>query len=149
LVAPALKKKNLTAQQKNDPGNLIAEFIRSELTGENVPKPPFIFKFQITDNKDSRLDIELGEMYFTETEFSKQLLDRIADKEDRAADYRKEVTIDRLWLLIVIDDIASFSGFFMESAHIPEINASNFDNIFLFEKHIGKIHPIYPQTRMS
>ncbi|HZH63976.1 MAG TPA: hypothetical protein VEY10_03725 [Flavisolibacter sp.] len=143
----SFKTENLSKKQKIDMGTLIAEFVRSELTGGTVPKPAFIYQIEIAENFDSRVDIELGESFYTEAEFSRQLLERIADKDDKAHNYRKEVTVDRLlWLLIVIDDIASFSNFYMETAFIPEIPSSNFDNILLFEKHEGRIHPIFPQT---
>lgn len=145
----SFKKKNLTLHQKIEASNIIADFVRAGLNGGQVLAPGFIAQVDINDNKDSRVDIELGQSFFTESEFSKQLLHRIAEKERKAGNYRTEVGVDLLWLLIVIDDIASYSNFNMESANIPEINTSNFDTIMLFEKHAGKIHPIFPQNRVS
>lgn len=136
-------------EQKSLIPHLIADFIRSELTGGNVPKPAFVSQVEITPNKDSRVDLELAESYFTKTEFSDQLLECIAKKEEKADKYRNARTVNALWLLIVIDDVNSYSGFSLEATKIPRIEKSNFDLILIFEKFTGNIHILFYKSSSS
>ena len=138
--------RKFNSKQKNQIPKIIADFIRSELTTRNVPKPVFISQVEITPNKDSRVDLELAETFFTKTEFSDKLLKCIAKKEDKAYNYRNARTVDLLWLLIVADDVNSFSGFNLESAIMPQIVTSNFDSILLFEKFTGQIQLVFSKT---
>lgn len=135
--------RNFTSEQREQIPILIANFIRSELTGGNVVKPDFIARAEITRNEDSRVDLELGESYFTKTEFTDHLLNCIRKKEDKAVRYRNARTVNGLWLLVVVDDINSFSGFNLEVATLPNIKSSNFESIMLFEKFTGNIHLLY------
>ena len=138
--------RNFNIEQKNQIPIIIADFVRSELTGGNLLQPSFISQIEITSNKDSRVDLELSETYFTKTEFSDQLIECIAKKEDKVYKYRNARKVDLLWLLIVVDDVNSFSGFNLESAAMPKIEASNFDSILLFEKFTGKIHLVFSKA---
>lgn len=133
-------------EQRDQIPALIANFTRSELTSGNIPKPDFITQIEITRNEDSRVDLELGETYFTKTEFSEHLLECIDKKEQKAVNYRNARVVDGLWLLVVIDDINCFSGFNLELATLPEIEASSFDSILLFEKFSGGIYILYNKT---
>ncbi|TDH18145.1 hypothetical protein EXU57_24145 [Segetibacter sp. 3557_3] len=139
--------RSFSVQQRNELPQIIANFIISELTGGIVLKPDFISRIEITPNQDTRVDIELAESYFTENEFSILLLERIAKKERRVDDYRNAIKVDALWLLIVIDDINSFSGFNLESATIPKIKSSNFDYILIFEKYNGTVYSLFSKTQ--
>ena len=138
--------RKFSKDQRNQIPHIIADLIRSELTGGNLPKPAFISQVEITQNKDSRVDLELAESYFTKAEFSDQLLNCIANKERKADNYRNARTVNELWLLIVIDDVNSFSGFNLESARILKIESSNFDSILIFEKFTGKIHFLFSKA---
>lgn len=138
--------RKFSKEQKQKIPLIIADFIRSELTGGNVPKPTFISQVEITPNKDSRIDLELAESYFTKTEFTDQLLECITKKEDKADNYRNARTVNALWLLIVIDDVNSFSGFSLESRNMPKIETSNFDSILIFEKFTGRIHSLFSKA---
>ena len=138
--------RKFDSEQKDLIPSIIADFIRSELTTGNVPKPAFISQVEITPNKDSRVDLELAETYFTKTQFSDILLKCIAKKEDKVYNYRNARAVDFLWLLIVVDDVNSFSGFDLESAIMPQIEMSNFDSILLFEKFTGKIHLVFSKA---
>jgi len=115
------KTKGFSPQQREEIPKIIAEYIKSELTGGQVSKPSFITQIEITPNKDSRVDLELAERYFTQDNFSDQLIKRIEKKEKRADDYRSVHDFDQLWLLIVIDDVSSFSGFDLHTVVMPVI----------------------------
>jgi hypothetical protein len=104
----------------------IADFVRSELTGGNLSKPDYIIQIKITPNKDSRVDLELAESYFTISEFNEMLLKCIEKKEAKVDNYRREIGKNEIWLLVVIDDINSFSGFDLKTARFPQIKKSNF-----------------------
>ena len=132
--------------EKRQIGNVIAEYIRSELIGGCVIKPDFIKYAGIISNRESRVDIGLGESYTTHLHFSQPLLELIKKKEDRAICYRQAIDIDRLWLLIVIDDITGYSGFNLTTPFLPRIETSNFDCILLFERFNGFITPLFHQT---
>lgn len=138
--------RKFTEEQRNQIPVLIADFVRSKLTSGNMSKPDFIAQVETTRNEDSRVDLELGESYFTKTEFSDHLLECINKKEKKAANYRTARTVNGLWLLIVVDDINCFSGFNLELATLPNIESSSFDSILLFEKFSGGIHLLYNKT---
>ncbi len=128
---------------------IIADFIRSELTGGALAQPDFISSLVITPNKDLRVDIELAESYFTTTELGDQLFEAIKNKEDYAERYRGARTVDALWLLVVVDDINSYSGFDLKQAKLPMITSSNFDRIYLFEKFGGDVIPLFTNRRLN
>ena len=136
-------ERKFSNEQKQQIPHLIANFVKSELMGGYVPKPSFISQIEITRNQDSRVDLVMAETYFTNAEPSNQLLNCIAKKESKADRYRNIRTVSALWLLIVIDDVNSFSGFNLESAKLPSIKNSNFDSILIFEKFTGNIHVLY------
>ena len=92
------------------------------------------------------MDLELAETYTTETEFSDLLLNCIENKERKADRYRESTNVNELWLLIVIDDINSFSGFRIETGNIPTIHSSNFDRILIFEKFGCAINTLFSKT---
>lgn len=137
------KNKRFTPEQRRQISETLAEYIKSELTEGNVPKPNYIIQTKITSNKDSRVDLELAESYFTLSDFNDLLLERIQKKEERANSYRSEATLSVVWLLIIVDDINSFSGFDLKTAKFPKIENSNFDEIVLFEKFGGKIYNLF------
>lgn len=141
------KNKRFTPEQKKEIAQTMADYIKSELTEGNVPKPNYIIQIKITPNKDSRVDLELAESYFTNPEFTEILLERIQKKEKKANRYRSETNLNIIWLLIVIDDVNSFSGFDLKTAKFPQIVNSNFDKIFLFEKFGGKIYSLYQKEK--
>jgi hypothetical protein len=134
------KNKRFTLEQRRQVAETLADYIKSELTEGNVPKPNYIIQTKITSNKDSRVDLELAESYFTLSEFNDILIERIQKKEMKANNYRNETNLNVIWLLIVIDDVNSFSGFDLKTAKFPQIVNSNFNSIFLFEKFGGKIY---------
>lgn len=138
--------RKFTPEQRSELPNIIANYIKSELTGGDVSKPDFISQVKITPNKDLRVDLELAESYFTQAEFSDLLLKRIANKERLADNYRNATKVNALWLLIVIDDVNSFSSFNLESARIPKIETSYFDSILVIEKFGGRIYLIFPNN---
>jgi hypothetical protein len=135
--------KGFSSKEREEIPKIIAEYIKSALTGGNIPKPSFIIQVEITSNNDSRIDLELAERYFTQEDFAKLLINRIDKKETRADNYRSVNDFNELWLLIVIDDVSSFSGFDIETAIVPIIAKSNFDSIFIFEKFGCRIFRIY------
>jgi hypothetical protein len=137
------KNRQFTIEQKKELVHTIAKYIKSELTGGNTPKPDFISQIKITSNKDSRVDLELAESYYTNQEFTDILLQRIQKKEIKANNYRIESNLSIVWLLIVIDDVHSFSGFDLKTAKFPQIENSNFDSIFVFEKFGGNIYTLF------
>lgn len=137
------ENRKFTKEQREQIPQIIAGYIRSRLTGGNVTMPAFIQQVEITRNEDFRVDLELGETYFTKTEFSAHLLGCISKKEEKADNYRNARVVDSLWLLIVLDDVNSFSGFNTELAILPEIKNSNFDSIVMFEKFTGNIRFLY------
>ena len=140
------KSKRFTRPQKEQIPKLIAEYILSELTGGTIQKPAFITQTEITENHDSRIDLLLAERYFTQEDFMQQLIQRIQKKEKRTIAYRRATNLENLWLLIVIDDISSFSGFNVETAMVPVIKHSNFDSIYIFEKFNCRIFQIFSKT---
>ncbi len=140
------KNRQFTPEQKKEVIQTIVDYIKSELTGGAFPKPSYIIQTKITPNKDSRVDLELAESYFTLPEFTDLLLECIEKKETKANSYRTEANLKIIWLLIVIDDINSFSGFDLKEAKFPQIENSNFDLIFLFEKFGGKIHNLFTRS---
>lgn len=142
----SFKHKGFSLPQREIIPQIIAEYIKSELTGGDVPKPAFISQVEITPNKDSRVDLLLAERYFTQDDFTEQLIRRIGKKEERANAYRSVTNINQLWLLIVIDDVSSFSGFSIETAMVPAIQQSNFDSIFIFEKFGCRIFQIFDKA---
>jgi hypothetical protein len=135
--------RRFTKEQKADIVKMIADFVRSELTGGNIKRPDFIYKIKITRNQDLRVDIELAETYSTKSDISDQILAVIANKEKKANNYRTIENVDSICLLIVVDDINSFCGFSLEQTKLPEIKQSNFDVILLFEKQQQKIFFLY------
>jgi|ERR1017187_919179 hypothetical protein len=135
--------RRFTKEQKTEISKLIADFVRSELSNGKIERPHFINKIKITPNKDSRVDIELAESYFTKSDISDQLLTAIANKEKKANNYRNAEKVDSICLLIVVDDINSFCGFSLEQTELPAIRQSNFDVILLFEKQQERIYPLY------
>jgi hypothetical protein len=137
------ENRSFTTEQKLDVAQTIVDYVRSELTGGSVPKPNFISQIKITANKDLRVDLELAESYFTSSEVEKLLITRINAKEAKATKYRDANDLNELWLLIVIDDINSFSGFDLASAQLPTIAHSNFECILLFQKFGGKVFTLF------
>jgi len=135
--------RNFSEEQKNEIPLLIANFIRSELQQTNFPKPEFISQIEVTQNKDFKIDLILAENYITNSEFSDQLLECISKKEIKAEKYRNAQNVDSLWLLVVVDDVNSFSGLDVQPHSIPEITISNFDRVWLFEKFSGRIHLLF------
>ncbi len=135
--------RNLNKEQKLNVAKIIADYIKSKLTGGSVPKPDFISKIKITSNKDSRVDLEFAESYFTSPQIENLLINRIQDKEIKANKYRMVNPLSELWLLIVADDIKSYSGFDLEFSDLPALTKSDFDQIFLFEKYSGKIYTLF------
>lgn len=121
----------------------ISDYIKSELTGGNISKPEFISQIKITSNQDNRTDLELAEAYFTLTDFQQLLIERINLKEAKANRYRSANDSNPLWLLIVVDDVNSFSGFDLQTEKIPQITNSKFDCIILFEKFGGNVHIVF------
>jgi hypothetical protein len=93
------KNKRFTASQKTEVSKIIATYIKSELIGGNIPRPDFITHIEITPNKDDRIDLLLGEEYFTRNDFEEQLITRIERKEPRANAYRCATKFDQLWLI--------------------------------------------------
>ena len=89
------------------------------------------------------MDLELAESYYTNQEFTNLLQDRIQRKEKRAANYRNESKLNVIWLIIVVDDVNSFSGFDLKTSKFPQIEDSNFDSIFLFEKFGGNVYNLF------
>lgn len=133
-------------EQKHQIPQVIADFIKSQLTAGDVQMPAFISQVEVTPNKDLRVDLELAEKYFTKTEFSDQLLKCIGRKEEKANNYRNARKVNALWLLVIIDDINSFSGFNVKSDQLPIIESSNFENIMMFEKFTGNVHVLYAKV---
>lgn len=140
------KNRRFSNDQKNKVIQIIANYIKSELVGGNIAKPNFISQIRITPNKDSRIDLGLAESYFVISEFTSMLMHRINAKEIKAANYRTIASLNELWLLIVVDDINSFSGFDLATAQLPQIKESNFDRILLFEKFIGRIYRLFEKS---
>lgn len=140
------KNRRFTQQEREQIPHIFATYIRSELTGGNISKPDFISQVQITSNQDYRVDLELAESYFTEEEFSALLLEKIGKKEAKADNYRKACCVNELWLIIIIDDVNSFSGFNLENGGIPKIESSNFERVLLFEKFGGIIYSLFSKT---
>lgn len=138
--------RKFNKEQRNQIPKLIADFIISELIGGSLPKPSFINQVEITPNEDSRVDNVLGERYFTKTEFSVHLLKCIGKKEEKAINYRNARNVHRLWLVVVIDNINSYSGFNLQLATLHRIENSNFDSIVIFEKFSGDIRLLYEKT---
>lgn len=136
------KNRNFNADQREEVAQIIASYVKSELTGGNVFKPAFISQVKITSNLDSKIYLELAESYFTILEFAEMLTNRISSKEAKVVNYRSIKFISEVWLVIVVDDINSFSGFDLTSVGFPKIENSSFDQIFLFEKFGRKIYPL-------
>jgi hypothetical protein len=134
--------RNFSLNEKKAIGQAISTYIRAELTGLPMDKPTFIDKITVISNNEKRIDIGLGENYFTELDFSSLLLERINKKEARSAVYREAISVKHLWLLIVIDDVKAYSGFNLTSP-LPKIESSNFDCIILFEKFNFSINVLF------
>ena len=137
------KTRKFSPDEKVKIAIIIADYIKSLLTTGNAARPSFIRHVEVSSNQDSRIDFELAENYFTKNEFTELLLERIDAKERRVNSYRKAVNSNEIWLVIVADDINSFSGFDMQRATFPKIEASNFDKLILFEKFGGKIYTLF------
>lgn len=137
------KNRQFSPEQRKNVSKAIANFIKSTLTGGNIPKPNFISQIEITPNNDLRVDLELAETYFSLSEFTELLIQRIKAKERKASKYRIAGNVTELWLLIIIDEINSFSGFDLLTAKFPEILDSNFNKIFMLEKFGGKIYHLF------
>jgi hypothetical protein len=127
-------KKNLSAE--------LAEYLKTVLLGSLVEKPAFVDKVVISDNKDSRLNIILAEDYMTSHLFIELLLECMAKKEIKANNYRSAMGGNQLLLLVIVDDINSFSGFDLAATKLPKMSHSNFDKIIVFEKFGRKIHQL-------
>jgi hypothetical protein len=137
------KSRKFTSSEKDGIIMTIADYIRKLLIEGNDSKPSFITHITISSNKDSRVDLELAESYFTQNEFTDLLIERINSKELKVDSYKREACINEIWLLIVADDINSYSGYDTERALFPQIDSSKFDKLILFEKFSGKIHFLY------
>jgi len=140
------RNRKFTKDERSQIPRIMADFIRSELMGGYVPKPAFITQVEITPNKDLRVDLELGESYLTKTDFTDHLLECIKKKEEKAVNYRNARTVDGIWLVVVVNDVNSFSGFNLELAVLPKIESLNFESIMMFEKFTGNIHLLYQKA---
>src|SRR5699024_7629777 len=129
-------------------GHAISAYIRAALTGLPTDKPSFINKITVIANNENRIDLGLGENYFTELDFCSLLLERVDKKEKRSSEYREAINVNYLWLLIVIDDVQAYSGFNLTSP-LPNIETSNFDCIILFEKFNFSITVLYHKKNKS
>lgn len=127
-------KKTLSAE--------LSGYLKTVLLGSPVEKPAFINKVVVSDNKDSRLNIVLAEDYMTSHLFIELLLECMAKKEIKANNYRSIMESNQLLLLVIVDDINSFSGFDVAATKLPKMLHSNFDKIILFEKFGGGIHQL-------
>lgn len=117
--------------------NAVEGYVKSILIGDSGKPPAFITRIQISENKEGKLYLELGQNYLTSRIFIEQLFECIAKKEIKANRYRSAMSNKTLWLLIVVDDINSFSGFDIAATKLPILAFSNFDKVFLFEKFDG------------
>jgi hypothetical protein len=136
------KSRNFSIEEREKITQLLADYVRAELAGQSPARPAFILKIKVTPNKDSRLNLELAESYITKADFTQILSKRISSKESKAIRYQKINDFEELWLLLVIDDINSFSGFDLMTTVFPEIKNSNFERIILFEKFGGRIYDL-------
>ncbi len=132
----------LSMDDKKSLAAVLAEYLKTVLLGSPGDKPTFVDKVLVTDNKDSRLNIVLAEDYMTSHLFIELLLECMAKKEIKANNYRSAMGNHQILLLVVVDDINSFSGFDLVMTKLPKMSHSNFDKIILFEKFGGKIHQL-------
>jgi ssRNA-specific RNase YbeY (16S rRNA maturation enzyme) len=125
--------RGFTPSEKNQISSLIADYIESEIKNMDIQKPAFIDRIVFTDNKESRLDIILAEKYIAKDGFTDLLNLRIQAKESRFRNYIAEASVEKCWLLIVVDGISSFSGFDLKTEDMNIVSSQKFEKIILFE----------------
>jgi len=142
----SFKTRKFSPLEKDTIITTIVEYVIGIVKNEEVSKPSFVQQVTVSSNKDSRIDLELAENYLTQNEFSEFLLDRIISKEKKAASYRNNRDFTALWLVVIADDLNSYSGFDISQSTFPWISKSNFDKLILFEKFGGKVHILYSKS---
>jgi len=127
------RTRDFTKVERDQVWSLIADYIESEAKGLHMNKPPFIDRIAITDNMEPRLDIIMAEKYLAKDGFANLINSRIQNKESKFVNYINEASVDKCWLLIIVDGINGFSGFDLKTESMKVISNYKFDKIILFE----------------
>lgn len=135
----AISSRKLTLDQKQIIIDGIVSAVKAEILNEKHVKPAFISRLVITDYPDSQLNLVLSEVYIPLQNFDQLLKETIQRKENRYERYVNMSAVNRCWLLVIVNGIASYSGFDLAAFNEMSFPKSKFERIILFETFGGKI----------
>lgn len=134
-----ISSKKLTPDQKQIIIDGIVSAVKAEILNEKHEKPAFINRLVISDYPDSQLNLVLSEAYIPPQNFTELLKETIQRKENLYERYVNLSAVNRCWLLVIVNGIASYSGFDLAAFNEMPFPKSNFERIILFETFGGKI----------
>lgn len=135
IVIPTKLKGHLPFKESEVIQN-ICEFIVAKHGNLEINKPEFIA--DITQTQHQIVELTLGEDYWLSELTPEVIAKAIAKKESKISIYKSLKTLDKCWLLIVIDGASSVSSFNIQVDSLP-MHLTLFDKIYIFDNFKGVI----------